>query len=280
MASRNKAGFSIIMLVLAVMAAGGYYYFAMSGGRVKAQVQTIATATLGAPVTIDKMSVDRGTGTYIADGVKIANPPGFKNAHALTIRQMRIVTKPAAPGLVGIAEVNVTGAEIFLEVQPQATNLSTLRRNVNRAASVAVVAAPSQPWKTVASRVEMADARLYPAATLTPAATQVVTLPDIVMRGIGEKEQGVILSEALGQVFEHIVRVASQAAGQAGFFAGMSPEALRAMQEQLGLTRGILETAVGIVREDINELATGIKKLIQPQQQAQPPQPQPAPAAP
>ena len=269
MALKTKTGILAICALAAVLAAGLLYYFVLGGGGLKGDAERVASATLGTAVTIGKLSADRATGTYIADTVTIANPPGFKNAAAITIRQVRVVTQTGAPGMVAIAEANFTGAEVFLEVQPQATNLSVLRRNVNRAASVNELAAPKQPWKTTVNRAEMADARLRPVATLQPVETQVVTLPDIVLRGLGEKTQGVLLSEALGQGFEHLVRVASQAAGQAGFFRGMQPEALKVMQEQLGLTQGVLETAVGIVREDVKELTTGIKALLQKGQEQQ-----------
>ena len=283
MMSKAKTGILAAGVLLAVVIAAALYYFVLAGGGLKGDIERVASATLGTPVTIGKLSVDRGTGTYIADMVAIANPPGFGNRSAITIKQVRVITRTGAPGMVAIAEANFTGTEVFLEVQPQATNLSTLRRNVNRAASVNELAAPKQPWKTTVNRAEMADARLLPAATLQPAEAQVVTLPDIVLRGLGDKTQGVLLSEALGQGFEHLLRVASQAAGQAGFFGGMQPEALKAMQEQLGLTQGILETAVGIVREDMKDLTTGIKTLLQrgqeqqrlkQQQQQQQPQPQ------
>lgn len=291
MASKAKTGILAAGVLVAVLAAGLVYYFIFAGGGLKGDVERVASATLGTPVTIGKLSVDRATGTYVADMVSVANPPGFQNASAMTIKQVRVTTQPGAPGLVAITEANFTGAEVFLEVQPQATNLSVLRRNVNRAASVNELAAPQQPWKTSVNRAEMADARLVPVATLQPVETQVVTLPDIVLRGLGDKTQGVLLSEALGQGFEHLVRVASQAAGQAGFFRGMQPAALKVMQEQLGLTQGILETAVGIVRKDVEELTTGIKNLLQKNQeqqrlqqeqlqQQQQQNPQPAPAAP
>ncbi len=280
MTSTGKTRVLALLLLLFAVGAGGYYYFVMASAGLKTRAEKIASATLGAPVTIDRIARDRATGAYLADGVKIKNPAGFTTPHAVIIRQVRLLPQDAAPGLLSFAEVNVTGAEIFLEVQAQGTNLSALRRNVNRAAAAAEFAAPGQPWKSVLRRLEVADARLYPVATLVPAETQVVTLPDIVLRGIGDKEGGVILSESLGQGFEHLLRVASQAAGQAGFFNGMSPDALRAMQEQLGLTKGILETAVDTVRGDINELATGIRGLIDKSQQPAPAPVQPPAATP
>jgi len=280
--SKTKTGI-LALVLLTVVAAGAFYYFVLAGGGLKGDVERIASATLGTSVTIGKLSADRGTGTYIADMVAIANPAGFKNTSAITIKQVRVTTQAGAPGLIAIAEANFTGTEVFLEVQPQATNLSTLRRNVNRAATVNELAAPKQPWRMTVNRAEIADAHLLPVITLHPAETQVVTMPDIVLRGLGERTQGVLMSEVLGQGFEHLVRVASQAAGQSGFFRGMQPEALKVMQEQLGLTQGILETAVGIVRDDINELATGIRDLIQngqPPQAAQPTAPVQAPPVP
>lgn len=287
MTSKVKPGI-LAVFFLAAVALAVLAYFMLAGGGLKGDVERIVSATLGTPVSIGKLTADRKNGIYVADMISIANPSGFKNGAAITIKQARIITAPGAPGMVTITEAHFTGTEVFLEVQPQATNLSTLRRNVNRAASVNELAAPQQPWKTSVNRAEMADARLVPVATLQPVETQAVTMPDIVLRGMGDKTQGILLSEALGQGFEHLVRVASQAAGQSGFFNGMQPEALKAMQEQLGLTQGILETAIGIFKRDVNQLGGGIKALVERNQQQQmqqrelqqQQQQQPAPAQP
>lgn len=261
MAAKGTIG-GILMVLLLLAGAGAGYYLMQGGSAVKDDAARIATATLGVPVTIGAVQIDKATGAMTASDVKIANPPGFKNPHAIMIQQIRMVAQPSDAALLNFSEVGVTGMAVVLEVNPEGTNLSALRRNVNAAASAAEMSPGGAVLKTVVRRADMADVLLNPVVTLSGTEAQPITLPDMVLRGMGERQGGILLSEAVAQAADHVIRVASQAAGQAGFYKGMSPAALRAMQEQLGLSKGILETAVGIFKQDMEELSGSIKKLM------------------
>ncbi|MBU0859786.1 MAG: hypothetical protein KJ667_07595 [Alphaproteobacteria bacterium] len=275
---KTKTGLFIALAAGLILVLGVAAFALRGGDPVRDDAVRIATATLGVPVSIGSVSVEPGTGIVVVNNIKIANPPGFKNSHAMTITQMHLTAQGLGPQLLTFTEISVTGLVVNLEVMPEGTNLSALRRNMNAAASANEKTEAGAVLKTIIKRAEMADARLNPLVTLSGTEAQPITLPDMVLRGIGDRENGLILSDGVMQIADHVIRVASQAAGQAGFYRGMSPTALKAMQEQLGLTAGILETAVGIVKKDVQELTGGIKNLIQQNQQPAQPQPAPVPA--
>ena len=264
-------------LVLALVAGGGWHYLE-NRDPLRGAAARAASAALGVPVTIGRLTVDAPTGNVVAADIRIANPPGFGGGPAITIAQIRMDAAPGGPPL-SFSTVSVTGAVIALAVQPQASNLSVLRRGVNPAASAPAAPGDPAPPRLSARRVEVADALLRPAATLRPAELAAVTIPDIVLRGAGDNEAGGLWpSEAAAFLFDHIARNASEAAGQAGFFDGMSPEALAAMRQDLAPPGGLLENAVDTVKRDVGALTDGIRALIAPSEQAPAPAP-PAPAA-
>lgn len=266
---KTKALAAALLCAVLVVAAAGWM---LRGGvsPVRAEAIRIASATLGVPVSIDAVSIDAAAGVVVLRGVKIANPPGHGRQSAIIVDRIHMSARSLGPGLYHFGDVAVNGLSVTLEATAAGTNLSALRRSINAAAT------NGESVRTIVKRADIADARLQAVVTPDGGPGGTITLPDMVLRGIGEKDDGISASAAIAQVADHVIRVASQAAGQAGYYRGMPPETLRAMQEQLGLSQGILETAIGIVKKDVQELSGGIRKMIE--DGAAPPQQAPAQA--
>lgn len=268
------------LLLLGVLAGGVFVLRGVATGGLTARVAAAATRTLGSAVTVGAVRQDRKTGLLTLDDVRVANPAGFQQPYIVTIAQVRL---NAPAGGLAFTEVGVSGLVVTLEVLPGGTNLAAWRRGFDPAAMAADRDRDGKPLLTTVRRVEMADARLEPARLAAGAAGPAITLPDMVLRGIGEK-QGTPLSAALAAVADHAVRVAAQAAGQAGFYDGMTPQAVQAMRDEMDLSAGIaggfatgagavMEHAVDTVKRDLREFGAGVKKLLQegPPQDAPPP---------
>ena len=222
-------------IVLLVLAAGTAFYFNLESIS-RAAVEETVSATLGVPVTIEKLAIDTRNKRVTLGGLHIGNPPGYRPGDSIGVKTISIAAESLSRELLVFKDITVSGAEINLEVTEKGTNLTDMRRNVVQAAAPAPVLrktpAKSAPKvvKVIIRDLRIDEALLNPSVTLLGKTDlKAVLLPDIHLTGIGEKDRGVLASQAMAQVLDHMVRASVSAAGQAGFLSGLSPDALKAI---------------------------------------------------
>lgn len=258
MSEKKKNRFIPVVAVLAglIVIAAAVLYMNM-GSIAKAAVEKVAADTLGVKVTIAALDINPVEKKVTVRGLKIGNPPGFRNDHALTVDHVGIAAESLNRDLLVFRQIEVLGANVNLEVTAKDTNLTALQKNVNRNASAQKAAQGEKVVKVIIRELLLNNTTLNPSATLIAGDPQSVNISSIRITGIGEKQNGVIASEAIVQVLERISQVSFQIAGQSGFLGGLSPEAVAGMRSQLGMPPDLKEQA----KQGIESIKSGIKGL-------------------
>ena len=245
--------------------------FMNMGSLAKGMIEKVATDTLGVKVTLASLDIKPVEKTVTVTGLNIANPQGFKTSSALKIQKIDIAAESLSPELLVFKQISVEGTGINFEITESATNLSAISKNVDReAASKNTDAQQKQPPKVIVRELLFNGIKLTPSTTLTGGELAPVEIANLSISGIGERQNGVLASEAIAQVLDAVTKTSMQVGMQAGFLQGMSPQALGDIKSQFGMTDGFKEQA----RQGIENLKSGLKNLFGGSEET----PAPAPA--
>lgn len=263
---KKKAGFimPVIVVIMSVLVVGGIIVYMNYTNFAKMAVEKMATRTLGVDVAITDLVIDVPNMRVDVSGLHIANPQGYENPHAMVVDAITIDLKEFKGQLVTFEYVAVTGTKLNLEVTQNGTNLTAIRNNMNRKATATDASAQKtdtpakEPMKVIIDQLLINNATLHPSSVLAGGEMASVVLPDILLKGIGRKENGVLASEAMAQILDYVTRVAIDSAAKSGFLTGMNTESLKALQGSLGLSAGFVDKA----KEDLKELGNGLKGLL------------------
>ena len=269
----------IITMVGAFVLVGVVVVLMNMGSMVKATVEKIASDTLGVPVTLAALEIKPAEMTVTVTGLNVGNPQGFTKPSSFTIGKIGLTAETLSPELLVFQKIDVESTAINLEVSENATNLSTISRNVNsKAAAETTSAQQKQPPKIIVRELVFNGVTLNPSATLIGGDMMPVDITNLRLTGIGEKENGVLASEAITQVLESVTKTSLQAGLQAGYMQGMTPEALGDIKSQFGIAETFREQA----KQGFENLKSEIKSLFGGTEEEAPvaPAPESTPAAP
>jgi len=208
------------------------------GGLAKMGVERISSKTLGASVSIASLDISLQNKQITVSGLKVGNPQGYSQPHALTIDSIVIAAEDMKQDLLVFNEIKASGATLNLEVTDKSSNFMDLRANAKN--NIPPPDAAKEQAKVIVRSVVLEKATLNPGIILAGTAPQPVTLPDIRIRGIGEQTNGVLAAEAIAQVVNYVVQVAMKTSLEEGYLRGMAPESLESIQTELGLPAGFM----------------------------------------
>lgn len=228
--------------LLLVLAAGAWVAWSRMGEIVKAAVETVGPKAVRADVRVARVLLSPLTGRARVRGLFVGNPAGFKSESAVRVRDARVAVdlKSLRTDFVRVREIVVDGPEITLEMGLKGSNLARLQKNaesfVPAAPPAGGKAAPAKPVKLVIGLFRVTNGKVRFSAAgqgLT------VPLPDIELRGIGEKKGGATVSEAVSAMLGAVTSAALKAAGGA---ANLAKGGLRAVE---GVGKGVAGAAGG-----------------------------------
>jgi len=224
-------------LVLLVVGGGAYVYLNLDSLAKKLSEQAASDA-LGVPVTIGEMKILLEEKKVVVENIAVANPQGYKNKNALTINNITVAGESFSKDLLVFSLVQVDGTAVNLEVNENGVNLGALKKSSEQAAQETTQKSASTAEKTaeegddngikvIVRKFSLTGAQLTPSVTLLPNANlSVVSVPDINVKGIGEKENGVSSEEAVAQIMAVVLEKMNETANSAGFLKGLSLDAL------------------------------------------------------
>lgn len=226
--------FSIFVILLIVGA--GFIYVNM-GSIAKQLTEKVASEALGVPVTIGDMVITLEEKKVVVTNIKIANPPGYKKSHAITVDSVTVAGESFSKQLLTFARVAVDGTNVNVEVTGKGTNLGDLKKNVDaKKGSSKPKSSSSQnsdgahgkdeQIKVIVKKFALTKAQLNPSVTLIDKDLAYVTVPDIHLTNIGKKENGVVAQEAVAQIMDAVLERFNESANGAGFLEGLSLEML------------------------------------------------------
>lgn len=222
-------------IVVLAAVAGLLVYFVLSNldSLVKQAIETVGTDVVGTPVGVEQVSISLEQGRGEITGLRIANPRGFPDGNALELGLivLDLDVQNISAELVTLESVIVAGARINAVQGAGGNNLQALLDNLRRSGDGGG-GGPSDDTddgpdtRLIIDEFRFEDAQVSVAMAGLPGGRS-ATVPDVVLRDIGRKSNGVTASEAARQILEPLV----QRSMEAGI--GVSREELenRARQE-------------------------------------------------
>ncbi len=241
---------------------GGLFMYLNFGQLAKNITEKVASEALGVKVTIASLDVSLPQQKIEVRGLRVANPEGYSDPHALSVQSAAIKIGSMSKELIVFDDISVIGAHINLEVNQNGTNLNDIKKNVAagkkpkaKSEAPAKDVSQSTPVKVVIKNMLVGDTKLTPRVLLIDGEGSAVIVPDIRLTGIGQKQNGILVRDAIGQVWDGVTKAATKSASGAGFLEGVSSDALKDMGA--GKLQGLKDT----LSNDIDELGSGIKGL-------------------
>jgi len=225
---KKVLGIIAALVLVAVVGAGLYFYFAFSS-LVKAGVETYAPRITQTKVTLGGVSASLFGGSATIENLVIGNPPGFKTAQAMAVRKASVTVElgTVMKDVIHIKDVAITAPQITYEIGQGSNNLSVLQKNIAKASQTPGAQPPAKKdeaaagpeKKFIIDRLVITDAQATAAMTqLGSVASAVgqgtdisVTLPTIDMRDLGTKEGGLPPAKIAEQVMAKLEQQAQQA---------------------------------------------------------------------
>jgi len=124
----------VTIVVLLLLAGGAAWYFVTyhMDTMIDKQIEMASANSLGARVSVGSVSTNIKDGTLTISEVTVANPPGFKNANALSLKGIEAAVDY---GKREIRRVTIENPEIVIEELGGETNFSKMMDELNQAGS-------------------------------------------------------------------------------------------------------------------------------------------------
>jgi len=134
----------IVLLVLVLLAGGALWYFMTyrMDDFIAQQIEKIGTETLATQVTVGEVVTDLGGGSLTISDITVANPAGFSNPNAFTLRGIEAVVNYQT---LEIRRIIVDKPEIVIEERDGATNFTALLAGMERGSDTPEPAEDSAP---------------------------------------------------------------------------------------------------------------------------------------
>ncbi len=209
----------LIGIVLLVVVGLGVYLVMNAGDLIKTAVETLGPRYLGVDVKLGSADISFTEGTGELRGLVIGNPEGFDGPHAFSLGRVTLGIDPSAQSenLIVLRTVEVDSADLALVALGQNTNLQAIMGNLEGDGSSAAPAEESaggaEP-QLIIDNFAFTNARTSLDSDLL--GEMAVSVPDIVLEGIGRKSNGVTIREALTQILRPITQASTEALAREG----------------------------------------------------------------
>jgi hypothetical protein len=247
----KKVGLVILLAVIGVAIFIGINFSSMA----KSQAEKVASKALGVKVQIGTLDIKLQEKKIVVNGLKIGNPKGYKNPHAVTIEQIVVDTKTISKELLVFDEIGATGTKVYLEVTEKGTNLSSLQKNIK--ANSNDKKKEASPVKVIIDRLYVENAKLSPLTTLTGKTPKDISLPKLTLRDVGRKSNGVLASEAIMQVLNPLIKSAMTQSVKAGMLEGLDSSVLKTMDLPSGVS-SVLGKSGGDIEKNVKGQLDGL----------------------
>jgi len=259
MSGKKKSKVKIIIGLISIVFLAAVVFVALNFSSIaKTTAERIATKTLGVDVKIGALDLNLAEKSIEVRDLTIDNPKGFKKPRALELGLIRITADELGKEKLVFKEVIVSDTNILFEVKGDgASNLTTIKNGIKTSPKSEEKASDAAPIKVIVRDFQLNKASLEPAVALVKKDLPTVTMPNIRLRGIGEKENGVLAREAIAQIFKKISDVAVKESAKSGFLEGVSKDKLK----DLGVSSSVIDSIGGDGEKAVEEIGNKVKNL-------------------
>lgn len=257
MSEKKKSKLPKIIGVLFALIIVGGIIFAMNFSSVaKSLAEKVATNTLGVSVSINDLDIDFQERKITLSGIAVDNPRSYnKFDNALELSSVSIDAKSFSKELLEFDDISVGTTNVFLEVNNKGTNLGTIKDNLNtKKPDTKAEEKAQEAIKVIISKLNLGNTNLYANVSAISKDDMKMSLPTISLSGIGERSNGILAREAIAQVMDKIINVASSTAAKEGLFKEIGPQQL----ESLGVPSGGIMEKLDSTTGDVTNKIQGI----------------------
>ncbi|MCX7890895.1 MAG: hypothetical protein N2544_00830 [Burkholderiales bacterium] len=215
------------LLVAAAIGAGAWLWLSLDHVAKRA-IEHFGSEALGVAVKVDRVRLSPADGRGEVDGLRVANPPGFRRPTAASAARIELEVDPAtlASDVLVIRRLEVTGPAIVYETAASGSNLDALKRTAARGAKApetpAPAGKPAPGRRLIVDRLVIRRGTLgYAPAAISTSAEVQLALPDIVLTNVGRKRGGVTPEELASVIVDAIAARTAQTLGPARIKDGM-----------------------------------------------------------
>lgn len=252
-----------LVVLLAIGAGAVMYLSSNAGGLIKDGVVEYTPPVVGADVELANVNLDPANGMASLQGLTIGNPEGFKSEHLFKMDELLVKMDVDIANLtsdvIRIGEVRLEGADMIYEIGTNGNNVSKVQENIDAyMTAMGIESSSDSEKKFIIDDVYINGTNVKLATDLLGGQGIGFPLPDLHLSGIGEKENGVIASDAMKQIFGAISGSVSKVA---------ESEMLNNTVGNIGDAAGNVEEAAGnVVKELEDKVGDKLKGLIPPRQ--------------
>jgi len=219
----------VLVLVVAIVVAASLYY--LDSG-IKKAVETFGPQYTKTRVELNDVSLSPLSGKGSLTGLAVGNPQGFSDANAFYLGEIAIVvdTQTLRSNPVVIHSIRIVAPEITIEQVGKTTNLQQLLKNIEQPSGSVKdtgedsVVSKSEAIKMIIKDLQISGGKVYYINPLLGSKAFDLALPDIQLRGIGEKSGGATGEEVAKQVIAAINKSASKAIAEQGGIKAMGKQ--------------------------------------------------------
>ena len=220
-----KASLLLLSAFVFIIIGVTVYVYVNMNEFLKPLIEDVGSRALGVDVTIGDIDVVIEEKKVTVSDIRIGNPQGYKRPEAIKIKSIVIAAESLGSDLLLFDRVEVHETNVNLEVKQGGTNLGDIKKNIAQT-TPQEQAKPKTDMKVIIRDVYVRKAQLNPSVTLINKDLAYITVPDIHVQGVGEKENGIVAREAIEQVLAAVIVELNEAANHAGFLEGLSLDAL------------------------------------------------------
>ena len=206
---------SIGLIAVAAIAVIAFWFLVSNlDAIVKQVVEQVGTETLDTQVTLSSAEISLAEASAALRGLRIANPDGFsaQNAFELGAIEVALAPESLSTEVMVLETIAIDSASLLFEQQGARNNLQTLLDKLDSGGGDAESAADDEESNQMIIR-EFRFTRANVRLSHDQLDSDIdLTLPDIVLRNIGNSDQAVTPEEAARQIIEPILTEAQDAA--------------------------------------------------------------------
>ena len=179
---------------------------------IKHAVETYGPEATGTAVTLDGADVSIWSGEGSLKGLVIGNPDGFESDYAVSLNRIDIAIdiESLTGDVIVINEIVVAGAGLIIEQHGVTdNNLQTILGNVQKYSGPDQEAdeSESSDYRYIVKSFRFTNGKLGMVSEEL-GLDEEVTIPDVVVTGIGEKSSGATIAEVSQQLVTPVIRKA------------------------------------------------------------------------
>ena len=198
---------NLIIVVLVLVAAAVGIVMVMGESLVAEGIEQTVPAITKTDIQVGDISVGPVRGVASLENLVIGNPAGFTEPHALRLGKVeaKLDIESLFSDKIVIHDIDIVDPEIVFENGKGGQNLQQINENVQAYIGPDTTDEAGEPVRFVIENFRLRGAKIKIAGLGVDALNQEITLPDLHLQGIGEKENGVLAADAAKQIFSAVM---------------------------------------------------------------------------